>query len=92
MNAEKAVIGYFHHKHIENLGYLKYGYFRRIIGYIIDQYHEYFIRKIFLSLVNKGFFIKVKNKKKSYKYKFNPNAEIKDETLIDPNRFIISWD
>ena len=92
MNAENAVIGYFHHKHVENLGYLKYGYFRRIIGYVLDYYHEYFIRKIFLSLVEKGFFIKVKNKKKSYKYKFNPNAEKEIKKVIPPERFIITWD
>ncbi len=92
MNAEKSVIGYFKFKNIQNRGYLKYGFFKRIIAYILDCYHEYFIRKIFLSLVNKGYFIKVKNYKKSYKYKFNPNPKVKKKEPVDPSRFIVSWD
>ena len=92
MNAEKSVIGYFHYKHVENLGYLKYGYFKRIIGYVLDYHHDYFIRKIFLSLVDKGFFIKLKNIKKSYKYKFNPNGKKEIKKEIPPEYFIVTWD
>ncbi len=92
MNAEKAVIGYFQYKNIQNRGYLKYGFFKRIIGYVLDYYHDYFIRKTFLSLVQKGYFIKVKNYRKSYKYKFNPKPEVKKKESIDPSRFIVSWD
>ena len=91
MNAEKSVIGYFTWKHIENRGYLKYGFHKRIISYILDSFHEYFIRKTFLSLVDKGYFIKQKNHKQRYIYKFNPNPNIKKKKVIDPNRFIITW-
>lgn len=93
MNAEQAVIGYFQYKNIDNRGFLKYGFFKRIIGYVLDYYHHYFIRKVFLSLVDKGYFIRIKNSKQSYKYKFNPNPEDRNKKEpIDPSIFVVSWD
>ena len=91
MNASQAVISYCKFKNIQNRGYLKYGYYKRIIGYILDYYNDYFIRKTFLSLVEKGYFIKKKNHKKSYMYQFNPMPEEPKKEIIDPNRFIITW-
>ena len=92
MNASQAVIGYCQFKNIQNRGYLKYGYYKRIIGYILDYYNDYFIRKTFLSLVEKGYFIKKKNHKKSYMYLFNSIPKEPKKEIIDPNRFIITWD
>ena len=92
MNAEQAVISYCNFKNIQNRGHMKYGHFKRIIGYILDYYNEYFIRKTFLSLVDKGHFIKKKNVKKSYIYMFNPTPNKIKKEIIDPSRFIIYWD
>ena len=92
MNAEQSVIAYCKYKNIQTRGFLKYGFYKRIIGYILDYYNDYFIRKTFLSLVEKGHFIKKKNIKKSYVYEFNPNPEEPIKTEIDPSRFIITWD
>lgn len=92
MNSNQAVIGYFKFKKIENMGYLKYGYYKRIIQYVIDFYNEYYVRKIFLQLLDEGYFIRIKNHKNSYKYKFNPNPKKKivDQKLKFP--IVINWD
>ncbi len=98
MNSNQAVIGYFKFKNIENMGYLKYGYYKRIIQYVIDFYNEYYVRKIFLSLLDKGYFIKVKNHTNSYKYKFNPNPNPKINVAGTKKQdkpslpYIIRWD
>lgn len=91
MNAKQSIIAYCNFKNIENRGFLKYGYYKRIIGYILDYYNDYYIRKTFLSLVHDGYFIKKKNIKKSYIYKFNPQPNKPVEKVIDPNRFIVKW-
>jgi len=93
MNSKQAVIGYFKFKKIENMGYLKYGYFKRIIQYVIDYYHDYYVRKIFLQLVDENYFIKKKSEKNSYKYQFNPNPEkVAEEEIIDDSPITIYWD
>lgn len=94
MSSKQAVIGYFKFKKIENMGYLKYGYFKRIIQYVIDYYNDYYVRKIFLQLVQENYFIRVKNHKASYKYKFNPKAKKKIKAEEDkPNLpIVINWD
>jgi len=92
MNAKQAVIAYCKFKNIQNRGFLKYGYFKRIIGYILDYYNDYFIRKTFLALVEEGHFIKKKNIKKSYIYQFNPNPiDSSPNKVIDPSRFTVTW-
>ena len=93
MNAEEAVLSYFKYRKIENLGYLKYGNYKKIISFVLDCHNDYYIRKLFLTLVDKKYLIKKKNIKKSYAYIFNPIPEqIIIEKPIDPNRFIVSWD
>ena len=73
MNAENSVLGYLKFKNVENRGFLKYGYFKRLIIYILDLHgKEYYIRKIFLKLNRKGYFIKRETERKTFKYKFNP--------------------
>tara|TARA_R110001592_G_scaffold87672_1_gene258872 strand:+ start:2383 stop:2658 length:276 start_codon:yes stop_codon:yes gene_type:complete len=91
MNAKNSVINYCKFKNIQRRGFLKYGYFKRIIGYILDYYNDYYIRKIFLQLVEENFFIKKKNEKQSYLYQFNPTPK-EPKIYIDPKKFIISWD
>ena len=93
MNAEEAVISYFKYRKIENIGYLKYGNYKKIISFVLDCHNDYYIRKLFLTLVDKKYLIKKKNIKKSYAYIFNPIPEIiRIEKPIDPNIFIVSWD
>jgi len=94
MNASNSVISYFIYKNVEKRGFLKYGFFKRMIAYVLDYHNDYYIRKIFLDLLDKGFFIKQKNSKISYKYKFNPNPtkQKTKKVIIDPARFIINWD
>jgi len=91
MNAKNSVINYCKFRNIHTRGFLKYGYFKRIIGYILDYYNDYFIRKIFLQLVEEEYFIKKKNAKKSYLYQFNSNPK-SPKIYHDPNRFIITWE
>jgi hypothetical protein len=93
MDATDAVINYCIYKNIEQRGVLKYGYFKRLIGFILNSTNDNFCRKIFLDLVASKHFLKIKNVKTSYKYKFNTTPEIPYiEPDIDPARFIISWD
>tara|TARA_R110000822_G_scaffold39409_5_gene108323 strand:- start:7769 stop:8053 length:285 start_codon:yes stop_codon:yes gene_type:complete len=94
MNKYDAVLKYFIFKNIQDLGYLKYGYFKKIIGYVLDNYNEYFIRKLFLKLVTENNFYRKQNIKKSYLYKFNPNPKIKipPKKVYNESYFIISWD
>jgi|TARA_R110002167_G_scaffold242798_1_gene448377 hypothetical protein len=98
MNAEDSVISYFKFKKIKNLGFLKYGNFRKIITYILDIHdNNYIIRKTFLNLVERGYFYrKQDSQKKSYKYKFNdepiPSKKIDEYKEIIPETFIITFD
>ena len=93
MDAQTAVINYCKYKNIEQRGVLKYGYFKRLIGFILNSTNDNFCRKIFLDLVSSKHFLKIKNAKTSYKYRFNPTPEIEYvEPPIDESRFIISWD
>jgi hypothetical protein len=93
MNAEEAVLSYFRYRKIENIGYLKYGNYKKIISFVLDCHNDYYIRKLFLSLVDKNYLIKKKNIKKSYAYIFNPNPEvIKFEKPLDINYFTVTWD
>jgi len=52
------------------LGYLPFSNFKKIIEYALGIRNIYYIRKIFIHLRNKGFFIRKKNFKRSYLYKF----------------------
>ena len=78
MNAENSVVGYLTYKETDKNGFCKYGYFKRIISYILDFHNDYYIRKLFLKMYDKGFFIKEENIKKSFKYQFNPNPKIEN--------------
>jgi|TARA_R110000744_G_scaffold172085_1_gene290570 hypothetical protein len=94
MNSEEAIISYLKFRKYENMGYIKYGNFKKIISFVLDSHNDYYNRKLFLSLVSKGFLIKKKNIKKSYIYKFQPNPKfnIIEKKIIDPTNFIVTWD
>lgn len=92
MNAPNSVIGYCKFKKLEKRGFLKYGAFKRIIAYILDYYNDYFVRKIFLELVEMNYFVRKKNIKQSYLYKFNPNPSITPKETVDESYFTVSWD
>jgi|TARA_R110000803_G_scaffold86932_1_gene153498 hypothetical protein len=93
MNSEEAIISYLNYRNYDNLGFIKYGNFKKIISFVLDSHNDYYNRKLFLSLVSKGYLIKKRNIKKSYIYKFNPNPKFKIiEEKIDPSRFTITWD
>ena len=62
MNAEQSVIEYFKYKEVQNLNFLKFGYFKRIISYVLNCNSDYYVRKLFLSLVEKNYFEKKKIK------------------------------
>ncbi len=79
MDAMNSVIGYMKHKNAENRGFLKYGYFKRLICYILDFHKDYYIRKIFLKMVKKGYFEKHSTEQKTFKYRFNPTPEMEIE-------------
>ena len=96
MNATDSIVGYMKHKKIDELGFMKYCYFKKIISYILDYHHEYRIRKLFMKLFEMGYFTRRKMlKKSSYKYKFNPNPKKVDKSNITDNPdidFVVSWD
>ena len=94
MNSDDACIKYFIYKGMEKNNPQKYGYYKRIIGYILDTSNLGFIRKTFLSLVKNGYFVKIQNgNKKSYGYKFKDKESdiIKDEVLKE-EVYILTWD
>jgi hypothetical protein len=93
MNAEQAIIAYLKYRSYQNLGFLKYGNFKKIISFVLDSKNQYYNRKLFLLLVSKNYLIKKKNLKKSYIYKFNPNPkkDIIKKEFIEPERFIIRF-
>tara|TARA_R110000822_G_scaffold20158_8_gene64948 strand:- start:558 stop:845 length:288 start_codon:yes stop_codon:yes gene_type:complete len=94
MNSIEAVTSYLKYRNYERLGFLKYCNFKKIISFVLDSKNQYYNRKLFLTLIEKGFIIKKKNIKKSYIYQFNPNPK-KDEVIIkpnlDPEKFIIRF-
>jgi hypothetical protein len=93
MNANEALISYLKYRKYDNIGFIKYGNFKKIISFVLDCNNDYYIRKLFLSLIDNNYLIKKKNTKKSYLYKFNPNPKIiKSKTIIDPSRFTVTWD
>ena len=71
----KLVIDYINKKQYWQHGYIKYSIIKRMIIFSTQIERIYLIRKIFITLCDKGFIIRKKNKARSYLYKFkNPNA------------------
>ena len=95
MNSDDACIKYFIYKNMGENQAQKYGYYKRIIGYILDNIDLGFIRKTFLSLVKKGYLVKIQNgNKKSYGYRFVDldNMNDKVEVVEEIKPYLITWD
>jgi len=77
INVEKEVDkvkNYLDKKTAWNYGYIRYSIFRKMIVHITGHNKLYFIRKIFLKMIELNLFIKKKTNKRSYMYKYkNPN-------------------
>ena len=54
----------------DKYGFIKFSYFKRIIQHLTGSNDIYLIRKIFIRLVDEGFFHRIRNIKRSYLYKF----------------------
>jgi hypothetical protein len=65
------------------LGYMPFSNFKRIIEYALGIRDIYYIRKVFLHLRNKGFFIRRKNMRRSYLYKFLGPKEDKWPIVVE---------
>ena len=92
MNAQECCINYMKYKNIDQRGALKYGYYKRLISFILNSTNDNFIRKIFLDLVASNHFLKIKNKKTSYKYQFNPCPEIEYvKPELPESYFTVTW-
>ena len=93
MNATECVINYCIYKNINKRGQLKYGFFKRLISFILNTENDNQIRKVFLDLVESKHFIKIKNLKTSYRYQFNNTPDVEYvEPPVDPSYFTVSWD
>lgn len=66
----KFVLEYLILRKAYTFGFIRFNNFRRIIEYATGIYDIYIIRKIFIKLMESGFFIKKKNLKRSYLYRF----------------------
>ena len=75
----EKVKNYLDKKGAWDYGFIRYSVFRKMIVHITKHNKLYFIRKIFLKMLELKLFIKQKTNKRSYMYKYrNPN-EIKVE-------------
>ena len=61
---------YLVYRNIVDYGFIKFSVFKKIISYVTGVDDVYTIRKIFIKLLDEGFFKKTKNIKRSYLYKF----------------------
>lgn len=80
---ERKVVKYFNEKKYYNGGFLRYSFWYNRIRYCLgDCYTKYEIRKIFVDLVEKKYFLSQKTKVRSYTYQFR-NKKIQ-EKLNEP--------
>ena len=79
----EKVKNYLDKKQAWGYGFIRYSVFRKMIVHITGYTKLYFIRKIFLKMIEEKLFIKQKTNKRSYMYKYrNPNeAKIINKTI-----------
>jgi len=79
----EKVKNYLDKKQAWSYGFIRYSVFRKMIVHITGYTKLYFIRKIFLKMIEEKLFIKQKTNKRSYMYKYrNPNeAKIINKTI-----------
>ena len=95
VNDYEKVLNYFIKRNIENLGFLKYKYFKGIIKYCFDFISDYETRKIFFQIEKLGFFEKRRVKKnagRSFEYRFvNPETPIEKDSG-EPKVFVLYFE
>ena len=64
------ILEYLIYRQAWKLGFLPFSNFKRLISFATGISNIYYTRKIFLYLCGKGFFVKKKNIKRSYSYRF----------------------
>ena len=79
----EKVKNYLDKKQAWSYGFIRYSVFRKMIVHISGYTKLYFIRKIFLKMIEEKLFIKQKTNKRSYMYKYrNPNeAKVINKTI-----------
>jgi len=82
------VVKYLKRKQAWKWQYIRYSIFRKLITHITGYSRLYYIRKIFLYLVENEYFIKQKTDKRSYLYKFKSDSE----TNVINKEITISFD
>ena len=82
------VVKYLNRKEAWKWQFIRYSIFRKLITFVTGFTRLYYIRKIFLYMVDHEYFIKKKTEKKSYNYKFKNNNEIN----VITKQIIISFD
>lgn len=63
-------VRYLVYRRLGQYGFIKFAVFKKIISYITGINDFYVIRKIFIKLMEEGFFLRTQNVKKSYRYRF----------------------
>ena len=71
----QKVVKYLKRKQAWKWQFIRYSIFRKLITFVTGYSRLYYIRKIFLYLVENEYFIKKKTDKRSYLYKFKSNKE-----------------
>ena len=69
------VVKYLKRKQAWKWQFIRYSIFRKLITFVTGYSRLYYIRKIFLYMVENEYFIKEKTDKRSYLYKFKSNKE-----------------
>lgn len=69
---EVVILTYLQYRKINEMGFLKYSHLCSLFCYCLNNYDKDYIRKIFIKLVRNNHFIKKRNIKRSYTYKFIP--------------------
>lgn len=69
------VVKYLKKKEAHQWGFIRYSIFRKLITHVTGYSRLYYIRKIFLYMVEHELFIKKKTDKRSYLYKFKSSKE-----------------
>lgn len=80
---ERKLVEYFNKKKYYDGGFLRYSFWYNRIKYFLgNSYTKYEVRKLFIDLLEKEYFISKKNKIRSYTYQFR-NKKIQ-EKLDEP--------
>jgi len=82
------VVKYLKRKQAHKWQFIRYSIFRKLITHVTGYSRLYYIRKIFLYLVENEYFIKQKTDKRSYLYKFKSDSE----TNVINKQITISFD